>query len=74
LHVISDFDLESRLTGKLSLNLLQYLGTASKTARWIAWSATRFNVASDVSGEKESKLKIGVVGSWIRDLLVFESP
>src|SRR5207253_9792853 len=61
LHVVSDLNVEPRLVRKLRTVLRQDLGTAGQTARWIARSATGFEVASNVAGVVNAEIEIGVV-------------
>ncbi len=47
--------------GKLGAILGEDLGTASQTARGIARSATRFEVASNIAGVVDTKIEVSIV-------------
>jgi len=49
------------LVRKLGVVLRQDLSSASQTARWVARSATRFEIASNVAGVINAELEIGIV-------------
>jgi len=49
------------LVGKFGVVLRQDLSSASQTARWVARSATGFEVASNVAGVINTEIEIGIV-------------
>jgi len=53
--------MQLELVGKLGVVLRQDLRTASQTARWIARSATGFEITSNIAGEINAEIEIGVV-------------
>jgi len=61
LHEITDFDLQHRLAGKLLVILIDDIGTASQTARWISGSATRFEITSNIARVVNAKVEIGII-------------
>jgi hypothetical protein len=50
-----------RLVGEFGAVLSQNLSSASQTARWVARSATGFEVASNIAGVVNAEIEIRIV-------------